>query len=99
MTIENNSGKFLTNGNIINKYAAHDLKLSKGDSFYIENESYLGKFLVQEISMDAGVQFVRATGTAAGGDAIFDMAYLRRQYSQGQMKTYDKDGNLNERKG
>tara|TARA_B100001778_G_scaffold334977_1_gene350078 strand:+ start:895 stop:1221 length:327 start_codon:yes stop_codon:yes gene_type:complete len=86
MSTEGKSENFLTNGNLINRHANHQLTFKAGDKFFIENESYLGDFLVQAVEKDSGSTFVRATGASAGGDAIFDLAYLRRQYTLGKIR-------------
>ena len=93
MSSEKKSENYLTNGNLINKYAGKELSFKKGDNFFIENESYLGNFLVQGMEKDGGITFVRATGSSAGGDAIFDLAYLRRQYTLGKLKINNKKEN------
>lgn len=90
MSTEGKSENFLTNGSLINRHA-NNLNFKAGDKFYIENETYLGNMRVLGIEKDSGVTFVRACGDAAGGDAVFDLAYLRRQFELGKIKLTDND--------
>ena len=96
MSNENHQGgqNFLSNGELIGRNATSSISFKAGDKFYLENETYLGQFLVLSVTRDTGVTFVKAAGAAADGDAVFDLAYLHRCYAKGKMKLYDEDGKL-----
>ena len=84
--MENKSDNLITNGNIFDRKANFNLTFTIGDKFFMENESYVGNFLVLGIEKNTGITFVRASGASSNGEAIFDLSYLRRQYTTGKLK-------------
>ena len=94
MTDSRGSDNVLSNGDLIGRNSNRHVNFKAGDKFFIENETYLGEFLVLSVTKDTGTTFVKAAGAAADGDAVFDLAYLRRCYAKGKLKMYGPDGKL-----
>lgn len=90
----NSGDNFLTNGEMVSRYENSKITFKKGDAFFMENESYVGRFMVQSVEKDAGTTFVRVIGGAGNGEVILDLSYIRKQYAQGKIKLYDEDGGI-----
>jgi len=90
----NSGDNILSNGEMVNRHGNNKITFKPGDAFFIENESYVGRFLVQGLEKDAGTTFVRVVGGAGNGEVILHLSYIRKQYAMGKIKLYDKDGGI-----
>lgn len=85
----------ISNGEISNRGKfVHEFSIKVGDNFWIETADNFGRFTILSVDKDQGTQFVRSAGGVSGGEVIFEISYLRKQYASGKVKLYDENGGI-----
>lgn len=87
--------QMISNGEVINKgEVSRSVNLKPGDTFFMQNETYIGKYTVTSTRNDSGTQFINAAGPQ--GDAVFEVVYLQKELAKGKMRFFNEDGSLSD---